>query len=104
MTESVSPPARPSGNDVAEVFADRCVLVTGASGFLGKVLVEKLLHSMPRIQTIYLLIRATKHETAAHRLEKLLQVCCIFLYYETRCTPEVLLRLVITLEICVFCE
>ncbi|KAI1705671.1 male sterility protein domain-containing protein [Ditylenchus destructor] len=58
---------------VAEAFEGRCVFVTGASGFLGKVLVEKLLYSIPQIKNIYLLIRPLKNLTPKERLEKILQ-------------------------------
>lgn len=50
------------------------VLITGASGFLGKVLLEKLLFSLPRIARIYLLIRPLKGQEPKDRLEKLLEV------------------------------
>ena len=56
---------------VAEVFEDKCVFVTGASGFLGKVLVEKLLYST-NVKTIYLLIRPLKGHPAKERLDKIL--------------------------------
>ena len=42
---------------IAEFYRDRSVFITGATGFLGKVLVEKLLRSCPDIKTLYLLIR-----------------------------------------------
>jgi fatty acyl-CoA reductase len=58
---------------VSEFFADRCVLVTGASGFLGKVLVEKLLWSATDIGTLYLIIRPQNGLDSKQRLDKLLQ-------------------------------
>lgn len=60
---------------VSETFENRCILITGASGFLGKVLVEKLLYSIPTIKTIFLLIRPYRNESPKERLEKILQVC-----------------------------
>jgi thioester reductase-like protein len=38
-------------------FADKTVLVTGATGFLGKAIVEKILRSLPDLRRLYLLIR-----------------------------------------------
>lgn len=58
-----------SGLKVAEAFADQSVLVTGASGFLGKVLVEKLLYSVPHINKIYVLIRPLKGRFFAKQLK-----------------------------------
>src|SRR6516162_936248 len=43
---------------IQEFFTGKTVLVTGATGFLGKALVEKILRSLPGIRRLYLLIRA----------------------------------------------
>lgn len=43
---------------IQEYFADKTVLITGSTGFLGKALLEKLLRSLPDVRRIYLLIRA----------------------------------------------
>lgn len=42
---------------VPEFYAGRDLLVTGATGFIGKVLLEKLLRCCPDIRTIYILVR-----------------------------------------------
>lgn len=57
---------------VAEVFKDQCVFVTGFSGFLGKVLVEKLLFSTD-VKTVYVLIRPLKGHKPHERLDKILE-------------------------------
>lgn len=67
-----------SSNTIAQVFENRSVLVTGASGFLGKVLVEKLLFSLPNIDKVYLLIRPSNHDSPKDRLQKMLQVFFTF--------------------------
>uniref|UniRef100_A0A1I7XCB3 Fatty acyl-CoA reductase n=1 Tax=Heterorhabditis bacteriophora TaxID=37862 RepID=A0A1I7XCB3_HETBA len=58
---------------VEDVYANRSVLLTGATGFLGKVLVEKLLWAIPNIGKIFLLIRPAKGLSPKERLEKILQ-------------------------------
>lgn len=56
---------------VAEFYKGRSVFITGATGFMGKVLVEKLLRSCPEIGSLYLLMRPSKGKDAATRLKDL---------------------------------
>lgn len=57
---------------IAKLYTDRSVFITGGTGFMGKVLVEKLLRSCPGIKNIYLLIRPKKGQETAARLNDLL--------------------------------
>lgn len=51
-----------------EAFRNKSVLITGTTGFVGKVILEKLLRSVPTIGRIYLLIRGnTQNPTAQKR-------------------------------------
>jgi Male sterility protein len=55
-----------------EVFyKDSTVLITGGNGFLGKVLIEKLLRCF-EIEKIFLLIRVKNNENIHKRMENLL--------------------------------
>ncbi|KAK0176563.1 hypothetical protein PV328_000684 [Microctonus aethiopoides] len=58
---------------IPEWFRNRHVLVTGATGFMGKVLVSKLLSSCPDIGTIFLLVREKKGVSPATRLQSIIQ-------------------------------
>ena len=58
---------------IPEFFASRSVLITGATGFVGKALIEKLLRSCPQIDSLYLLIRPSKEKDAQSRLRELLK-------------------------------
>ncbi|WKY16342.1 hypothetical protein Q1695_001201 [Nippostrongylus brasiliensis] len=58
---------------VEDVYSDRCILLTGSTGFLGKVLVEKMLWALPSVGQIFLLIRPIKGMSPKERLEKVLQ-------------------------------
>lgn len=62
----------PDYTSIAKLFTDRSVFITGGTGFMGKVLVEKLLRSCPGIKNIYLLIRPKKGQETAARLNDLL--------------------------------
>jgi hypothetical protein len=56
-------------NRVADMMAGRAILITGGTGFMGKVLLEKILRSCSDVDTIYLLIRAKKGKEARQRVE-----------------------------------
>ncbi|KAF6209173.1 hypothetical protein GE061_014918 [Apolygus lucorum] len=53
---------------VREFFADKSVLVTGGTGFMGKVLIEKLLRTCPDINKIYVLCRSKRSKTPTTRI------------------------------------
>lgn len=45
---------------IANWFRNQVVFVTGSTGFMGKVLVEKLLRDCPGIEKCYLLMRTKR--------------------------------------------
>lgn len=54
-----------------EFYAEKSVLVTGFTGLLGKLVVEKLLWSCPNINKIYILIRSKRDLSPSERLKKI---------------------------------
>lgn len=58
---------------ISDFFANRSVFITGASGFLGKVLIEKLLHDCPDLKNVYVLMRTKGSAMAQSRLSQLLE-------------------------------
>jgi fatty acyl-CoA reductase len=57
---------------IADFFQDRSVFITGSTGFVGKVLVEKLLRSCPKIKRLYLLMRTSPNKDIATRRNELI--------------------------------
>ncbi len=57
---------------IQDFYTGRSVFFTGATGFMGKVLVEKLLRSCPGIDRLYLLIRPAASKDAGDRLRELI--------------------------------
>ncbi|KAI8430981.1 hypothetical protein MSG28_001074, partial [Choristoneura fumiferana] len=45
---------------IRDFYKGRSVLVTGGTGFMGKVLIEKLLYTIPDIGNIYVVMRSKK--------------------------------------------
>lgn len=69
-----------NGNDVnyddrlsiADFLSGKNIFITGGTGFLGTVLIERLLSATPEIGKIYLLIRAKNGYSAESRVERLM--------------------------------
>lgn len=58
--------------NVTQFYNDRIVLVTGGTGFLGRVLIEKLLRDL-NIKKIYLLVRPKDKRSAKERISKMFE-------------------------------
>ncbi|XP_037432040.1 uncharacterized protein LOC119298835 isoform X1 [Triticum dicoccoides] len=52
----------------AECLRDKCILITGSTGYLGKLLVEKILRVQPAVKKLYLLVRAPDATSAEQRV------------------------------------
>ncbi|XLU81663.1 hypothetical protein S245_005083, partial [Arachis hypogaea] len=53
---------------VLQFLQDKTILVVGATGFLAKIFLEKVLRVQPNIQKVFLLLRAADAQSATHRL------------------------------------
>jgi len=58
---------------ITRFYSGKSILITGATGFIGKVLIEKLLHSCPDVNKIYLLIRTSGGKNSKERLLEMIQ-------------------------------
>ena len=64
---------------VKEQLAGKRILITGTTGFLGKVLVEKMIREIPDVEKIILLIRGNdRYPTARERFDHEICVSTIF--------------------------
>jgi fatty acyl-CoA reductase len=59
---------------IAETFKGRSLLITGGTGFMGKVLIEKLLYSCPDINKIYIVARAKRGKGEETRVAEIMKL------------------------------
>jgi fatty acyl-CoA reductase len=59
---------------VVNFFKDKNVFLTGGTGFMGKVLIEKLLYSCSDVKKIYVLIRPKKGKTPKQRVDEIISL------------------------------
>ncbi|XP_062856189.1 fatty acyl-CoA reductase 1 isoform X1 [Trichomycterus rosablanca] len=62
---------------IPEYYTDKNVLITGATGFIGKVLLEKLLRSCPAIKSAYVLVRPKAGQSPSARITDMIN-CRLF--------------------------
>ena len=58
---------------IKSFYTNACVLVTGGTGFLGKVLIEKLLRTCENIQCVYVLVRSKRGLSSEKRYADLIK-------------------------------
>lgn len=59
---------------IANFYKEKTVFITGASGFMGKVLLEKLLYSCSDLKQIMILMRPKRGKSGAERVEEFLKI------------------------------
>jgi fatty acyl-CoA reductase len=59
---------------ITEFYRGTNIFMTGATGFLGKVLLEKILRSCPGVGNVYVLIRPKKGKTPSDRVEDIVNL------------------------------
>lgn len=57
-------------NSVQEFYVGKTIFITGASGFMGKVLIEKLLCSCSDVQEVIILMRSKRGMNVQQRVDQ----------------------------------
>ncbi|XP_041652624.1 fatty acyl-CoA reductase 1 isoform X3 [Cheilinus undulatus] len=63
--------------NIPEYYAGKNVLITGATGFMGKVLLEKLLRSCPEVKSVYVMVRPKAGQSPQARITEMIN-CKLF--------------------------
>ena len=63
---------------VIDFYANKTILITGSTGSIGKLLLEKLLRECSEVKRIYLLIRSKKSLSSQQRLKNMFSSSLIF--------------------------
>ena len=85
-TSSQNNASIPQQSEIMKFYGNKSIFITGATGFLGKVLLEKLLRSCFDLKKIYVLVRHKKGSTPIQRLNEL--VNCQLFENVSECHPE----------------
>lgn len=56
---------------ISQTFAGATVSLTGATGFIGKLFMEKLLRSCPKLKMIYIVVRPKKGKDSEQRFKEI---------------------------------
>ena len=54
---------------IKEYYEDKTIFITGTTGFVGKVVLEKILRSLPNFKKIYIMVRPKKGMTGMQRIQ-----------------------------------
>ena len=56
-------------NPTQQFYAGKTIFITGGAGFMGKVLIEKLLYACSEVKELIVLMRPKRDKSASQRVE-----------------------------------
>ena len=62
-----------SNSEIKQFFKNQTIFITGGTGFLGKLIIEKLLRECWDLKKILVLVRPKKGKTPQERLNEILE-------------------------------
>lgn len=57
-------------NSVQKFYVGKTIFITGAAGFMGKVLIEKLLYSCSEVKELIVLVRPKRGKSVQQRVDE----------------------------------
>jgi len=63
---------------VRDYYSGKTILMTGGTGYIGKIIIEKMIRSIPNIKRIYVMVRSKKDMTGQERIQKEIYDTLIF--------------------------
>lgn len=64
---------------IKEFYKNRDILITGGTGFVGKVLIEKILRSCNNVGRVFILLRSKRSKTIHSRWEEIKKMAVSFI-------------------------
>lgn len=55
---------------IRDFYAGKTLLITGVTGFVGKVVLEKIIRTQPNFRRIFVMIREKKNMSLSERFDK----------------------------------
>jgi alcohol-forming fatty acyl-CoA reductase len=92
MTEVNSNSNKFQNVSISQFYSGKSIFITGGTGFVGKLLIEKILRSCPEVGNIYILIRPKKDKNVTERINELIETLVFEKIKEK--SPEVLKKII----------
>jgi len=99
MFQIITMEEKVSESNICSFFKNKTIFITGVSGFMGKILLEKLLYCCSDIDKIYILMRSKKGRSVETRLDEMFKLpvrkgklCYHLLYYIVYNIKSIIIR------------